>query len=65
MEIQLEQLALFQSDEMLFSSVKSEGRVCISKVFQIPIFKNYIKSSAFLIYLNFTYPLKKNISIYI
>lgn len=31
MEIQLEQLALFQSDEMLFSSVKSEGRVCISK----------------------------------
>ena len=31
MEIQLEQLALFESDEMLFSSVKSEGRVCISK----------------------------------
>lgn len=30
MEIQLEQLVLFESDEMLFSSVKSKGRVCIS-----------------------------------
>ena len=30
MEIQLEQLVLFESGEMLFSWVKSEGRVCIS-----------------------------------
>ena len=29
MEIQLEQLVLFESGEMLFSSVKSEGFVCI------------------------------------
>ena len=38
MEIQLEQLALFESDEILFSSVKSEGRVCISKE---PVLTNY------------------------
>ena len=31
MEIQLEQSLLFESDEMLFSSVKSKGHICISK----------------------------------
>jgi len=30
MEIQLEQLILFESGETLFSSVKSKGCVCIS-----------------------------------
>ena len=35
MEVQLEQLALFESDEMLFSSVKSVGRICISKVWRV------------------------------
>ena len=30
MEIQLEQLVLFESGEMLFSWVNSEGHICIS-----------------------------------
>ena len=30
MEIQLEQSLLFESDEILFLSVKSEGHICIS-----------------------------------
>ena len=45
MEIQLEQFALFESDEILLSSVKSEGRVCISKEREVFIRKLILTSS--------------------
>ena len=39
MEIQLEQSLLFESDEILFLSVKSKGHICISKEREVFIHK--------------------------
>ena len=39
MEIQLEQSLLFESDEILFLSVKSKGDICISKECEVFIGK--------------------------
>ena len=64
MEIQWEQLVLFESGEMLFSLVKSKGCVCISTEREVFFRKLTLNTWSGAIFYNKKTPREKNLSIF-